>query len=175
MLEPEKLHAQLEEADKPEALEEVLPVTKIHLDVESEGKRYEGDFVYKVPTLGDQIAIGRMKTAYLPQGAIADPNAALIVEQVCYLEITLQKPRPDWYQPFKLYDAVPISRLYAEAVAHERRFHGQPSLLQAAPQADAGSEDGAADRGDGEAPVGRKVQPAAKRRETLVAHGPRGG
>ena len=79
---------------------EGLPPTTV-IDVKgTHGRRYVGRFTYKVPTLGDQIAIGQLKSIYLPQGAVADQNATFIVEQISYLEVTLAKEgRPAWYKP----------------------------------------------------------------------------
>jgi len=178
MLEPEKLREQIEESFKPsdekEEAEDLPPITKIHIDVQGwRGRRYEGDFVFKVPTLGDQIAIGRMKAAYLPTGSPTDPNAMVLTEQICYLEVTLQKPRPDWWKPFQLYDGVPVSALYAEAVAYERRFHGEAPKAPAVPEGDSKSDDAAGDGAGDQAPVGRKVPPSAERRTVIAAHGTR--
>jgi len=162
----DEVHADL--VNKPETDDELSPIKSIHLDTKgSRGKRWTGDFTYKVPTLADQIKIGAMKTAYLPMGSANDNTAALLVEQICYLEVTLTK-RPDWWKPMDFFDATPVSELYKEVTQYERRFHG-------------GSEDAGADAEGAEsvdepvqdagADVGRKVQPPAKRRETLVSHG----
>jgi len=168
MIEPDLLRERLtvsQDEDKPDDLS---PVTNIEIDVVgSRGKRYAGSFTFKVPTLGEQVTIGQMKAVYLPQGSPADQNAMLLVEQICYLEVTLDKKRrPDWYKPMVMYDAAPIGELYRRALDYERRFHGADKVSggdQKVASGEAGSD------GEREAPVGRKVQPPAERRETLVA------
>lgn len=122
---PEELRASLQHEAESEK-EELPPITHIELDcVDSRGHRYRGTFIFKVPTIGDQIEIGQMKARYLPQGSAADANAALLNEMVCFLEVTLQKPRPEWWKPFELYDSLPVTRVYAEALKYERRFLGR--------------------------------------------------
>jgi hypothetical protein len=146
------------------------PITKIQLDVKgSRDKRYQGEFVFHVPTIGDQIRIGRLKSEYLPSGGVADPNAALLVEQCCYLAVTIKKA-PDWWDPFAMYDAVPISALYAEGTAYEATFHGASPEQGAHPGAAEGEEDTGGSNDTGEANVGRKVRRPAQRRETLLAN-----
>jgi hypothetical protein len=167
MLEPEKVHEQLDSAG--ESPEEDLPAVAVfEIDVQgTRGRRYKGRFIYKVPSIGDQIKIGQMKSIYLPSGAAADQNAMLLVEQMCYLEITLQKPRPDWYQPLSMYDAAAMSELYRRALDYERKFH----RADAERPTDQGIDNSAEGSTEDSAPaVGRKVQPPAQRRETLVDH-----
>ncbi len=172
MLTPDELKKQIEgEDDEPE--EELPPLAMLTIDVKgSRGRRYAHSFKYKVPTLGEQVMIGRMKAEYLPKGGDADSNAALLIEQICYLEVTLQKEGvPAWWKPFELYDAAPVGALYGEAVKYERRFHG--SAADAEPdQADASArpEDTNGAVSEDSAGVGRKVQPAAKRRKVVVSN-----
>jgi len=160
-----------------EPAEELTPVSKVTLDVTgSRGKRYQGVFHFKCLQLGDQVQLAKLKAHYLPQGAAADPNGMLLVEQICYLEVALLDPKPDWWRPFQLYDATPVSALYTEVASYEARFHGEDPDRRGLPEV-SGAE-GEHDGGDppaGDAAVGRKVQPPAQRRETLIAHSAGGG
>lgn len=123
---PDEMGASLQSAPLEAAEKEKLDAeTWFEIDcTDTRGNRYRGRFHYRVPTLGQTIEIGRMKAAYLPNGAATDRTAALLVEQICYLHITLQKPTPAWWKPFELYDALPVSTLYAEAISYEARFLG---------------------------------------------------
>jgi hypothetical protein len=168
-----KMKAPTEEAE--EALDEISPVTTLSIDVtDTRGRRYRGDFVFKVPTLGEQIQIGRLKNEFLPNGAASDPNSLALNEQICFLQVTIQK-KPDWWKPFQFYDATPVSALYGEALKYERTFHsghaGDRSTAPDTEGAEVADADGTADQAD----VGRKVPAPPKRRETLVAHSSGGG
>lgn len=184
MQSPAEVLQQMEHEEKREAVdpptEEVPKITRLKINVVgSRGRRYQGEFVYKVPNLGEQRDIGRLKAFYLPQGCVADPNAALIVEQVCYLQVTLKDPKPEWFpnDPFELYDATPLSALYGEALKYERWFHGANEERDEARSGDsnASSAEPTGSETDGEPRMGRKVQPTTQRRETIVAHSSRGG
>ena len=158
------------EAEEEEENEFLSPVKTIQLDVAgSRGQHRKGTFVFHVPNIGDQIRIGRLKSEYLPSGAMADPNAALLVEQTCYLAVTIKKA-PDWWEPFAMYDAVPISTLYAEGTAYEATFHGENQKQSVDSERDNGAEDTGSADADGETHVGRKVRRPSERRETLVSH-----
>ena len=177
---PEELLKHIEETEKAEAADrgELPPITRLKIDVEgTRGKRYRGEFIFHVPTLGDQIQMGRLKSTYLPQGGAADANAAILTEQICYLAVTIQDPKPEWWNPFGMYDAAPIGTLYGEALTYERKFHGRDEVGESASSGDgqAQSESDGGSELDGEATLGRKIQPPAKRRETIVAHTERGG
>lgn len=172
---------QSEDDAEAETEEELPPITTIELDcTDDRGRQYKGSFVFKVPTLGDQIVIGKLKAQYLPDGAAADTNAALLVEQICYLEVCLQfsnkHPRPDWWKPFHFYDATPVTALYMEVMAYEARFHGGDKDSDA-DQGDAGTgqEDGVGTAATDQPHVGRKVQPPAKRREVVSPDTARSG
>lgn len=166
---PEQVLASFSDAAADKPPEEALPATtRIDLDVkDASGRVYQGTFTYKVPTIADQINIGRMKTAYLPAGSPADRVAELLVEQISYLAVTLQGEKPAWYKPMDMHDAAPISALYARCISYEARFLGGGAQRAGDPE-----ESGSAREHDGnrKTDVGRKVQPAAKRRETLVSN-----
>ena len=176
---PEELLERIEHDAEAQEAETALPgITKIHVDViGTRGVHYKGDFIYRVPRMIDQVSIGRLKSEYLPQGGIADPNAAIIVEQLCYLAVTIQDPKPDWWKPSEFYDAAPLGAVYKGALDYERRFHGGDEDDSEA-RSGAGS-DGILESDGPESPsevtVGRKVQPPSKRRETLVTHSERSG
>ena len=172
---PDELRKQWNAAENDKEAEDLPPLTTLSIDVEgSRGKRYQGSFVFKVPTIGEQIEIGRLKAAYLPQGSAADPNAALLVEQCCFLEVTLQKKGlPAWFRPFELYDAAPISALYAEAIKYERRFHRADKK----PTADF-SDNSGAPNSSGDAPesvlgMGADLSAASKRSKVLISESAR--
>lgn len=149
------------------------PLTRISLDCTDErGKRYRGEFLFKVPTLGDRISIGRAKAAALPNGSVIDPDAFILCEQIAYLQNTLQAPIPEWWKPWEMYDATPVHRLYAEATAYASRFLGKPATNSsdagpAAEPSDDAEGSGMADA-DGAEP---QVQPAPKRRTVISSHG----
>lgn len=170
MLDPGTLKKQFESKEKTALEDEDIPATtRIDLDVEgTRGRKYKGTFVFKVPTIGDQIRIGQMKAAYLPSGAGADPNSAMLVEQICFLEVTMQGDKPPWWAPLEMFDAAPISELYRRALDYERRFHGAGTKSEDNSEVVSGSD---GSHSDGENGMGRKVQATAERSETLVAHG----
>jgi hypothetical protein len=169
---PEEISARLDAArgkmaQEPEESVDLSPVKILHLDVKGTRRHWKGEFTYKVPTLGDQVKIGAMKSVYLPMGGSQDPNATYLVEQICYLEVTLTK-KPDWWKPMEFFDAIPVSALYKEATRYESKFHGER------PESGTdfeGREDMEESDGGGGSDVGRKVQPPAQRSETIVSHG----
>lgn len=172
---PEELLSRIKAEEKKDLEERAgFPaIGKISIDITgTRGRRYVGEFVYKVPTLADQITIGRLKTSYLPEGGAADANAAILVEQISYLAVTIQDPKPEWWQPFAMYDAAPIGALYGEALTYERKFHGEIADSEGVASGNAAtrSEQDPGSDTDGEAHVGRKVQAPAQRRETIVSH-----
>lgn len=171
---PEELLEKFEgDAEAKEADATLPSITKFHVSVVgTRGVRYQGDFIYRVPRMIDQVSIGRLKSEYLPQGGMADPNAAIIVEQLCYLAVTIQDPKPDWWKPSEFYDAAPLGAVYKEALNYERKFHGgdaDDSEVRSGVGSDGILESDGSDA-PSEAPMGRKVQPPSKRRETLVSH-----
>jgi hypothetical protein len=153
---------------------ELTPLTVIHLDVtDARGKRYFGDFTFKVPTIGEQIEIGRRKIEQLPIGAAADPVAGILVEATCYLSVTIQK-KPDWWKPWEFYDSLPLMALYKEARDYAGRFLGEAARPKANPREDSKPQNGAGSADHDQADVGREVPPASQRRETIIAHSARG-
>lgn len=171
---PEDLRKQWGAAEE-KAVEDLPPLTTLTIDVTgSRGKHYQGSFVFKVPTIGEQIEIGRLKAAYLPQGATSDPNAALLVEQCCFLEVTIQKKgMPAWFRPFDLYDAAPVSALYAEAIKYERRFHRTDKNVNADLEGAAGSANGSGDTAENVLALGTDIPAPAQRSKVLIAESSR--
>lgn len=107
-----------------EGSEELPPVTKLSVNhKDARGKTWAGEFVFHVPTLGDQVKIARLKAVMLPNGAVADPAGALITEMMAYLKVTLRKT-PTWWKPETFRDATVLSIVYGEARAYEARFLG---------------------------------------------------
>jgi len=180
LIDPRKALADLGEKKSEDGEQGLAPITKIHLDVEgTRGKRYKHTFTFKVPTLGDQVKIAQLKANYLPMGAAADPNGFAIVEQVSFLTVTIDpKSLPDWWDVWNLYDATPISALYKEVTAYERRFHGGAAARDldhggegVAPKA---GQDGGGDDSEGDASVGEEASAPAQRRKTLASSAGRG-
>lgn len=164
--------------DEPSAPAGLPSKTVIDLDVTgSQGRRYQGRFLYEVPTLGEIVQVGRLKAVYLPQGSPADVLAATIVDQVCYLQVCVrfdkEFPKPAWWPAnvLELRDPTPVSALFGRCLDYEARFHGRDQKPGADPGRPAEAEESA--RGS-EAHVGRKVRPPAERPETLAGHDPRG-
>lgn len=149
--------------------EELPPIKTLKIDVtDGRGRRYRGDFVYKVPNLKEQVQITALKASMLPQGGMADPQGAILCEMLAYCTVTLQKT-PSWWDPEAFYDASPLTAVYQEALAYEGRFLGRTDAIDRRSKSGAASGEEATE--DGEAAVGRKLQPPSERRETLVSHG----
>lgn len=171
VVDPEAAARMVERATEDEGeKDDVPPTTVIDLDVkDARGKRYQGRFYYSVPNIGDQVKMGQIKAVMLPHGAPSDVNAAVLVDTLAYLQVTItfndNHPKPSWWNPMKLYDATPFSALFRRCLDYEAKFHGRGEV-------DRGDEDGAlgaAERaGGGEVSVGRKVQAPSQRRETLA-------
>lgn len=147
--------------------DQLSPTTTIEVDKEVNGRHYRGTFIFKVPTLGDMIMIGKMKTAYLPQGAAADPTAATLVEQVCYLEVCLQDPRPSWWKPLEFREADVLTHLYLEAAAYANKFLGRDANGRTTDQSHAATDD-ASDGADSEGNVEPSLQPSEQRSPVVV-------
>lgn len=112
----------------------LTPETFINLDVrDSGGRPFVGKFRYHVPNLGQLIEIGKLK-ALLSAGQVLaanDRDSASLVEMMSYLEVTIDHVAPgtpSWWAESdhgsKLFDALPLKRLYEEARLYEDRFHG---------------------------------------------------
>ena len=163
---------------EPEMEQEALPPTKV-IDIDCKdgrGNHYKHSFYYQVPTLGGRCDIGKMKALYIPEGGLPDLTAARLVHVACYLEKTIQFnekfKRPHWWKIWECYDAEPFMVLYQEATSYEVKFLGEDSYIRG-DQEESREEDDAAGEHDSTG-VGRKIQPPAKRQETLTANGPRG-
>ena len=146
--------------------------TTISVDETIRGVNYRGTFVYKVPTLADSILIGRMKTQYLPEGSAADQTAALLVEQICYLEVTLQQPRPAWWKPLEFREGDLVALVYSEALAYANKFLGRHEKHGTAESSDDESGDGwdaSSDEGD----VGEDLSGADQRSKITLSHSTR--
>lgn len=160
-----------DEKAKAAAAEDVPPFTIIDLDVVGERKRrYQGRFYYEVPTISEVTRIAQLRSQILPEGT-PDRMGALQVEALTYLSVCIrfsdQYPKPDWYQPSgRMYDMTPFTTLFGRCREHEARFRFGDALAGDAGEGTGDADDASA--GDDEAPVGRKVQPPAKRRQTLA-------
>jgi hypothetical protein len=155
-----------------EAEEELSPTTTISIDETVRGKRYQATFVYEVPTLGDQILIGQLKNKYLPDGGQADPLSAHLVEQICYLEVTLKGEKPAWWTPMTFRESDLIAKLYVEGVAYANRFLGRDADDGAADSPDAGGLAGSGAPGN-EGDVGEDLPGADERSPTVISHSAR--
>jgi hypothetical protein len=154
------------EASEPTG-EELPPITTLKIDcTDKRGIHYQGAFVFKVPTMKDEIEIGRRKSLLLPVSVVNDTNAIMLAEMIAYLDVTIQKGDkgerlPKWWKPLEFYDVTPIVALYSEATAYARRFRGEPDSNASADAREASDEHSAPDRsdvdGDLQAPVERRT------------------
>ncbi len=166
LFDPDKVLGGTSEDD--DSSDELPAITKLAIDVTDErGKRFVGEFTYTVPTLGDQLLIGRKKALLFPAGILPGDSSGMISEMTAYLEVTLAKEgRPSWYKPTRFYGAAVLSEIYAHARAYEARFLGVGGDDDAVDAKETAEGSDAAGEGD----VERDVQPPAERRETLVSH-----
>jgi hypothetical protein len=161
------------EKKKTDADEDVSPIKMIDLDVVGErGRKYVGRFHYKVPSIAEETRITQLRANILPDGASFDQLGGRKVEALTYLSVAIrfskEFPRPDWYAPDgeHSYDMTPYFSLFGRCREHEARFRFGDALTGDAGEGVRGTDDAPA--GGGEAPVGRKVPPPSKRRETLA-------
>lgn len=170
-MDPDEVQRRSRKAKNKQAEEEARmdsPVYRFSVDItDKRGNRYAGEFVGKVPNLGDQIAIGQMKTAYLPAGSPADPNALSIAEMISYCQIALTE-KPDWWKPHLFWDVKPLQVVYGRCLDFEEKFLGITSDGGGDARGASGEETdegAAADRAGGDVDGG--VQAPPKRREVL--------
>lgn len=133
-------------SEKKEVADEGLsPIHAFEIDVtDYRGKRWSGRFVFRVPTLGDQVKIARLKAALLPAGAAPDPNGGLLAEMMAYTQVCFSE-RPNWWKPERFYDPLPLITAYKEARMYERRFLGADATDAGG---DEGSDGGGSDPAD---------------------------
>ena len=154
----------LAEASEDQEVEEQGPIHAFELDVQGErGKRWRGEFVFHVPTIGDQITITSLRDQYTTSQAGVGVGYA---QMIAYLGVTLKK-KPSWWKPLTFYDPTPLLAVYEEAISHEAKFHGRDEESREG-SGDVAKEQSAASR---ETVVERDVQPAPQRREVIASHG----
>lgn len=163
---PSELREEMEVRDREQTT--LSNITTIEIDETVNGQRFKGAFTYKVPTLGDQILIGRMKSQYLPNGAAADPNAQALVEWLCYLEVTLQKPLPAWWKPMEFTASDVVAKLYSEVVAYANSFLGRGKDRGEA-EGDDGLQDDGGDDPDAQGDVESEIQSPHQRSKVVIA------
>lgn len=155
-----------EHAETPAAGEELPPITTLHVDcTDKRGIHYQGAFIFKVPTLRDEIEIARQKSLLLPVSVVNDVNGVMLAEMIAYLSVTIQKGDkgerlPKWWKPLEFYDVTPVVMLYAEATAYGKRFRGESNADDRANEGEAADEH--ADDGGGA--VDGNVPPPVERR-----------
>ena len=106
------------------------PVSTVHsFDVNvttGDGKIYVGTFTSRILTIGDQIAVGKLRVA-MSNGlswSQVDPLTNSLLEKVSHLSISLTE-RPDWSKDLMgIYDIRVLDAIYKEVSAHEGRFLG---------------------------------------------------
>lgn len=152
--------------------EQLKAFTSFTIDETILGIRYQGLFNFKVPTVADQIMIGQMKNNYLPNGGKADPQSELLVEQICYLSVTLQDPKPVWWKPMEFTATDLISKLYLEALAYANRFLGRNTDTGANSGSNESQDDGSDALGD-ESAMGENLQRPNERSKVTLAHASR--
>ena len=168
---PSELRDELSPEENLEAQEEMSPRHPFRIERTIRGKTFAGDFSFEVPTLAEQVLIGAMKSRYLPHGSDADANAGSLVEQICYLEVTL-KEKPTWWKPFTFREADLVVAVYAEVIAYANKFLGRGADDGSDTSSD-GKEDGSGDAPSSESDVGGDAQPSDKRSKVIVSHGER--
>lgn len=174
-MDPEKLRRQIDGTEEDED-PGLLPVTtSFDIDYEIKegprrGSHLKGRFEFAVPAAGKQIEIARMKALYLPQGAAADPNGAVLVEMISYLECTLTH-KPNWWKPTQFFDTGVINVVYGRCTAYEARFLGKKPFVQDdAESVQRTTQDEGTDGSDDPGTVDGNVLPSRKRREVLTPH-----
>lgn len=168
---PAEYMEELGDADDDDG-HQLSPTTTLEIDEVIRGIPYKGQFTYEVPCVGDQILIGQLKAKYLPEGGKADPNSAILVEQICYLEVCLKGQKPSWWTPMQFREADLIAILYAKGVAYANRFLGRGTGSDSAGQGDVtrhGNGDHSADEGD----VEQDLPSPDKRPPVVISHAKR--
>lgn len=161
---PAEMRAEIEGAGA-DSTDRLSTKYTFHIDETVRGRRFQGDFVFEVPTLADQIMIGQLKNKYLPGGGLADPPSAALVEYICYLEVTL-KVKPTWWQPMEFTEANLVIKVYTEVLRYANRFLGRDAGRGDADEVDGREDDGGSDsddEGDVDSPV-----PSAEQRSTIA-------
>ncbi len=170
---PEELRKRMADeskgAQKPGEIDYTRPYHSFEFDRTVRGQQYKGTFTSKVPSLGDMIEIGRMKTAYLPQGSAADASAAVLVEAICYLEVVLEKDRPEWWSPLDFLDSAIVMMVYAEVVAYANKFLGRDTESGDTAGTDEEQGEPGGTGSPDESSVDEDVQPAPQRREVVIS------
>jgi hypothetical protein len=166
---PRKLLDEMKGEAESETKQPIPLITRFDIDTELGGIQYKGTFTYKVPNLGEQILIGKLKNSYLPDGSSADGHSALLVEQICYLQVTLQDPTPSWWKPMEFHAADIVSILYAKGLAYANTFLGRGDDSGESSSVDEKQESGGQHTLD-ESDVGEEVSSADERPKTVIAH-----
>lgn len=141
---------------------------------DSRGKRFQGRFTTRAPTIEDMINVGRLKAAFLPEGAVDDPVSATLNHMTCHLAVVLES-KPSWWNPYKFYTSDPLVAVHREVAAYEARFlgTGQESGAESGedPSRDGSGQSQGSGRGVDRGPdVERSVQAPAERSETIVSN-----
>ncbi len=141
----------------PEAPPIISRETGVLVDfVEGDGTSREASLVYRVPGIEDYATMATFRAG--PRwGKIpvdVDPMTEEMLRRVCYLEVTIQRPRPDWIEDFGKIDPKLLSELFEEVSRHERRFRDHSIHRGESFGVDS------LDKGTGAARVGTPVEPA---------------
>lgn len=137
------------------------------------GSTYRANVFFKVPDAMDHVNIGKMKSILAPGGISGDALAAAIIDQICYLNVTIKDDSlPSWWAPLTATDFTPYSALYKEVAAYADRFQ-RPSDDGRSGDVDPGEAagDDVGEPAPNSGGVGRRVQPPAERSEILVSNG----
>jgi len=154
---------------KPAAEISLSPKTTLVLDVTAvSGKKYEGKFQFKVPSMGDRIDIAALRSRYLQELEHVDSTGTNIADALAYLSITIDgASAPAWWREsnngIDLFHYEPLFKLYALGRAYESTFLGYTPDDSAT---DGANENGPASDADGG--VDGDVQPAVERSEVLA-------
>ena len=154
---------------KPATEAALSPKTTLVLDVTAAGgKKYEGKFQFRVPSMGDRIDIAALRSRYLQELEHVDSTGTNIADALAYLSITIDNASaPAWWRDsnngIDLYHYEPLFKLYALGRAYESTFLG---YTVDDPATDGSDADGLHADVDGN--VDGDVQPTVERSEILA-------
>ncbi len=100
---------------------------RFSIDHTSEGgRRYRGEFVNRILSIGDRRLVGIMRARQ--SAGVAVESLTLeefhVINYSCWVTLSLEE-RPDWFTDMdKLLDPSAFNAVIKEVMAHEATFHG---------------------------------------------------
>jgi hypothetical protein len=103
-------------------------VYAFELDWEDHRKRrWQGRFTNKILTIRERKLFGSLRARQaggVPLESLS-PDTSSLIFMTCWMEISLQDPRPEWFRDIdSLSNINLIEAVFEEVAAHERTFHG---------------------------------------------------